>query len=193
MLYLYKRGNCMPRFFFILLLCTAAFSVRAERGTLYGTALWIVDGDTILLRRKDQLTTIRLWGIDAPEKKQPGGKAATSFLIKLIGRKRVKVVIQGHGKYGRTIGKVYYQDKFVNLEMIKAGHAWWLEKYSPDALELKEAERKARESKIGLWKNPEAVKPELFRHPERRINQDISLNFFPHRIFSYIPRMTFCT
>jgi endonuclease YncB( thermonuclease family) len=157
----------MKRFFFILLLYTVLFSVRAD-DTLHGTALWIVDGDTILLRRKNQLTTVRLWGIDAPEKKQPGGKAATSFLIKLIGRKRVKVIILGQGKYGRVIGKVYYKEKFINLEMIKAGHAWWLEKYSPNATELKEAEKKARESKAGLWSNPEAVRPEIFRHSKRR-------------------------
>ncbi|MDD5597757.1 MAG: thermonuclease family protein [Victivallaceae bacterium] len=166
----------MKRFFFLLLIYTVLFTVRAD-GVLYGTALWIVDGDTILLRRKNQLTTVRLWGIDAPEKKQPGGKAATSFLVRLIGRKRVKVVLHGYGKYGRVIGKVYYQGKFINLEMIKAGHAWWLEKYSPEATELKEAERKARESKTGLWQNPGAVRPEFFRHPELRPNPERQTQF----------------
>lgn len=188
MLYHYKRGDCMKKFFFILLIYTAFLGVRAD-STLHGTALWIVDGDTILLRRKNQLTTIRLWGIDAPEKKQAGGKASTAFLIKLIGRKHVKVVVLGHGKYGRLIGKVYYKDKFINLEMIKAGHAWWLKKYSPDAAELEEAEKKARESKIGLWQNPAAVRPEIFRHPKRQAGR---VNSLPHQKFSYIRQMTFC-
>ena len=68
----------MKKFFFLLIIYGSLFAACAGEN-LYGTALWIVDGDTILLRRKNQLTTVRLWGIDAPEKKQPGGKAATSF------------------------------------------------------------------------------------------------------------------
>ena len=166
----------MNKFFFFLITYGSLFAACTGEN-LYGTALWIVDGDTILLRRKNQLTTVRLWGIDAPEKKQSGGKAATSFLVRLIGRKRVKVVPHGCGKYGRVIGKVYYKGKFINLEMIKSGHAWWLEKYSPEATELQEAEKKARESKIGLWQNPEAIKPEFFRHPKLRPNSERQSQF----------------
>ncbi len=158
----------MRKFLFVLLLCAAGFVVFAA-GTLRGTALWIIDGDTILLRRGSRLTTVRLWGIDAPEKKQAGGKAATAFLVKLIGRKRVKIIIEGNGKYGRLIGKIYYKGKFINLEMVKAGHAWWHEKYSPEATKFKEAEKLAKKQKLGLWKNPKAIKPEFFRHPERQI------------------------
>ncbi|MDD5698506.1 MAG: thermonuclease family protein [Victivallaceae bacterium] len=158
----------MRKFFFILLLGVAAFiGVAAE--TLCGTVLWVVDGDTVLLRRGNTLTTVRLWGIDAPEKKQAGGKEATNFLLKLIGRKRVKIITEENGRYGRVIGKIYYQGKFINLEMVKAGHAWWLEKYSPGAVEFKQAETAARKLKLGLWKNPQAIRPEFFRHPERQI------------------------
>jgi endonuclease YncB( thermonuclease family) len=157
----------MKKFLFILFLCTVSFSLFATK-VLRGTALWVVDGDTVLLRQGNKLTSIRLWGIDAPESKQAGGKASTFFLAKLIGRKRVKIVSTGTGKYGRLIGKIYYKGKFINLEMVKAGHAWWHKKYSPNANKFKEAQKIAKKEKLGLWKNPFAIKPEFFRHPERQ-------------------------
>ena len=158
----------MKKIPFILVLCVLGFAVSAAE-ILRGTALWIVDGDTILLRRGNTLTTVRLWGIDAPEKKQAGGKEATNFLIKLIGRKRIKVITEENGRYGRVIGKIYYKGIFINLEMVKAGHAWWHEKYSPNAIEFKQAEMTAKKQKLGLWKNHKAIKPEFFRHLERQI------------------------
>ena len=58
----------MKKFLVILLLCAVTSTIFAGK-PLRGTAIWIVDGDTVLLRRGNKLTTIRLWGIDAPEKK----------------------------------------------------------------------------------------------------------------------------
>ena len=183
----------MKKFLFILFLCAIGFTVFANK-VLRGTALWIVDGDTILLRRGDKLVSVRLWGIDAPEKKQAGGKAATFFLVKLIGRKRVKVITEGHGRYGRVIGKIYYKKKFINLEMVKNGHAWWNEKYCPKAKKFKEAEKKARIEKLGLWKDSKPIKPEFFRHPKRQSMSDYKLNanFLPIQIILCIQQMTFC-
>ncbi len=178
----------MRMFIFILLFCIAG-SIMAADEILRGTALWVVDGDTILLRSGNKLTTVRLWGIDAPEKKQAGGKASTSFLVRLIGRKRVIVLTGGNGKYGRVLGKIYYKKKFINLEMVKAGHAWWNERYCPKAKEIKEAEKNAKKEKLGLWKNPNAIKPELFRHSERQISKITARetpNYLRLQIFSYI-------
>lgn len=163
---LYRRGIDMKRFL-LLLFCILNLTLAARpEQVLRGTVLWIIDGDTILLRRGDKLTSIRLWGIDAPEKKQSGGEDATRHLIKLIGRKRVKIITAGIGRYGRIIGKIYCNGKFVNLEMVKAGHAWWHQKYCPAETVFKEAEAKARENRLGLWKEANPIRPGHFRHPE---------------------------
>jgi endonuclease YncB( thermonuclease family) len=175
-------------------LCCAADAKPPK--ILHGTALWIVDGDTVLLRRGSKITSIRLWGIDAPEKKQIGGRAATRHLIKLIGRKRIKVVTTCIDKYGRSVGKIYYKGRLINLEMVKAGHAWWNERYCPEAKEIEKAEKNARKNKYGLWKNPNPLRPEYFRHPERihpqKTVQDLrKINCLYLQIFCCIRQMTF--
>ena len=158
----------MKFFLSILIICNLSFTISAKPPkVLRGTALWIVDGDTVLLRQRNKITSIRLWGIDAPEKKQTGGKAATRHLIKLIGRKRIEVVTTCIGRYGRIVGKIYYKKKLINLEMVKTGHAWWNKRYCPEAKEIQKAENCARKKGLGLWKNPNPVRPEYFRHPER--------------------------
>ena len=188
----------MKFFLLILIICSLGCAVSAKSlKVLRGTALWIVDGDTVLLRRGNKLTSIRLWGIDAPEKKQVGGKAATRHLVKLIGRKRIKVVTTCIGKYGRVVGKIYYKGKLINLEMVKAGHAWWNKRYCPKAKEIEEAEKYARKQGLGLWKNPHPVRPEHFRHPSRISSQKTvqnlqKLNCLSLQIFCCIRQMTFC-
>lgn len=162
-----------------------------------GTALWIVDGDTILLRRGNKLTSIRLWGIDAPEKKQVGGKAATRHLIKLIGRKRIKVVTTCIGKYGRIIGKIYYKGKLINLEMVKAGHAWWNKRYCPEASEIEKAEQSARKKDAGYGKIQIQYARKILGTqnecvPTRQLKVLKNINTLSLQIFCCIQQMTFC-
>jgi hypothetical protein len=45
--------------------------------------------------------------------------------------------------YGRLVAQIYSGKKYINLEMLKAGHAWWYEKYAPDEKTFKESEKKA--------------------------------------------------
>ena len=51
---------------------------------IIGQAVRIKDGDSFLMQSKGVRYEIRLYGIDAPEYKQPGGKNALNALIKLI-------------------------------------------------------------------------------------------------------------
>ena len=46
----------------------------------------------------------------------------------------------------------------MNHEMVKAGYAWWYQKYSATDMTLKALEESARKSKKGLWvqESPEA-------------------------------------
>lgn len=138
------------------------FCCAAE--TLYGRAIWIIDGDTfILINREDSKAyTVRLYGIDAPESKQPYGKEATLALIRLIGRKMVEVEVIDTDRYQRKVGKVYVGRKrkhLVNLEMVIIGAAWHYVFYAKDDKELSEAEEKARQKASGLWDDPDAIAP----------------------------------
>lgn len=58
---------------------------------LSGKVVSIHDGDTITVLQDKQQVKVRLFGIDAPELKQPYGKKSKRFLSNLITRKIAEV------------------------------------------------------------------------------------------------------
>ncbi len=86
---------------------------------------YVYDGDTVKVKSQGVDVKIRLFGIDAPEKKQPFGKASTENLRKLIKSRRVIIEPVEMGRYGRLIAKIYKVKKgvkiYVNLKQGKGG------------------------------------------------------------------------
>jgi len=116
-----------------------------------GKCVSVADGDTITVLTAENIQIkVRLYGIDCPEKKQDFGQKAKEFTASLVFDKQVDVKESEKDRYGRTIGRVYRDGKYVNLEIIKAGFAWHYKQYSKD-VDLADAESRARESKVGLW------------------------------------------
>jgi micrococcal nuclease len=60
--------------------------------------------------------------------------------------------------------------RILNQELIKAGLAWWYEKYSKDMV-LRDLEVKARAAKLGLWVYPDPVPPWEWRHRMSPVGQ----------------------
>mgnify|MGYP003591386991 CR=1 FL=1 len=123
----------------------------------------ITDGDTFNCLSENQKKTIRLYGIDAPEKKQAYGQAARQYLSRQIFGKTVSVTSFGEDAYGRILGRVRMGDHEVNHKMVVAGYAWVYRQYSDDA-GLIGAEETARAAKAGLWADPQPINPADFRH-----------------------------
>ena len=129
-----------------------------------GRVVGIADGDTISVMHGTRAEKIRLNGIDCPEKRQAFGQRAKQFTSKLAFGKNVTVKTFGHDKYGRTIGDVILPDgSALNEELVKAGLAWWYEKYSKD-IRLRDLQEEARQAKRGLWVYPDPVPPWEWRH-----------------------------
>jgi len=105
----------------------------------------ITDGDTFrgLTKEKEEIK-YRIYGIDAPEKKQPFGTKSKEYLSDLIFRKTVGIKVDSKDRYGRLIVWVITPDgKDVSAEMIKAGMAWHFKQYDNSGLyETLEAEAK---------------------------------------------------
>ncbi|EOY17647.1 Uncharacterized protein TCM_042417 isoform 3 [Theobroma cacao] len=58
---------------------------------------------------------IRLRGIDAPESSMPYGKEAKEELVKLVQGKCLRVLVYGEDRYGRCVGDIYCNGKFVQV------------------------------------------------------------------------------
>ncbi len=98
---------------------------------LEGKVIKVVDGDTIwILPKGGERVKIRLYGIDAPEMKDSGGKKSKKYLSKLIAGKEVQIKTHGHDKYRRVIGIVYLNGTDINGKMVKDGYARAYLKYS---------------------------------------------------------------
>lgn len=137
-----------------------------ERISLFAKIIRILDGDTVEILYEKLTIKVRLEHIDAPEKrgKQPYGNAAKKVLSDLCFGQMVTISSTGEfDRYGRLIGEIYNdQGLNVNKEMVNLGMAWHFKKYSDD-LEYDVLEKEARNSKRGLWQEPDAIAPWDFR------------------------------
>ena len=126
----------------------------------------VVDGDTVHTFYGDEIFKIRLTEIDAPERDQPFGKASTEHLKSLLTEGRVDVDISGTDKYGRKLGRLYWQGKDINREMVSAGYAWVYDKYVTD-ISFYEDQDNAKQLKKGLWKDSASLAPWEWRSLKR--------------------------
>ncbi|WP_346745418.1 thermonuclease family protein [uncultured Campylobacter sp.] len=120
----------------------------------------ISDGDTITVLSGKEQTKVRLYGIDAPEKKQDYGQKSKHFLASLIAGQVVEVEPKGKDRYKRTLGIIYYKGQDINAQMVLNGYAWAYVKYSKIYVDQ---EKTARENKRGLWQSSDPTPPWVFR------------------------------
>lgn len=127
--------------FFLLPLSLLAFPAKVVK---------ISDGDTITILQNKEQTKVRLYGIDAPEKKQDYGQRSKQFLASLIAGQVVEVEPKGKDRYKRTLGIIHYKGQDINAQMVLNGYAWAYVKYSRIYVDQ---EKTARENKRGLWQS----------------------------------------
>lgn len=128
-----------------------------------GKVVAVLDGDTIEVMHDGRAERIRLQGIDCPEKNQPFGTKAKQFTSDLVFGKMVEVKPVEKDRYGRTIGWITAAGQNVNEAIVAAGFAWHYKQYSKDQ-NLADAEKAARQSRLGLWTDPNPIPPWDFRH-----------------------------
>jgi len=87
----------------------------------------------------------------------------------LIFNKTVNVKEINIDRYGRTIGLVHIGSINVNEKLLSEGLAWHYLKYDKSK-KWDMLEEKARRKKIGLWANPKAIAPWVYRQSKRNIH-----------------------
>ena len=134
----------------------------------------IIDGDTVKINNYK----IRLFGIDAPEKKQfcekpyfnliifsfkekyPCGKISTDALKKFIKDKIISCRIEEKKDFfKRYLATCFKNEKNINSWLVKNGYALAYKKYSKKYLL---DEQYAKQNKLGLWRGT-FMRPEKWR------------------------------
>lgn len=143
------------------------FALTLQAAEFEAEVIGVMDGDTIKVLTSDKREIkIRFEHIDAPEKKQPFGQLCKGVLSDMIFGKTVYIRSQSRpDRYGRMIAEVFMCEaskESVNMAMVRGGCAWHYKQFSKDST-YADAERIARDTKIGLWKDSNPVAPWLWR------------------------------
>jgi endonuclease YncB( thermonuclease family) len=144
------------------------------RATIDLQVVDVENGDTLIINNTaNQHLRLRLQGIDAPEKGQPFHNDAKEHLARLVLGKSIAVEFDPHGKpdsEGRVVAKALLGDSDIALAQVKAGLAWFCKDYKKaqsesDRYSYAEAEKEARASGLGLWRDHLPVAPWDYRKP----------------------------
>ena len=159
----FARNYLLKNIFFIFIFLPVIFFSQIP-----AKVIAIYDGDTITVLLENKTSKkLRLAEVDCPERGQPFGKNAKQFISDQIFGKQITFVETDIDRYGRSIAKVYYDNqKYLSSELIKSGLGWWYFYYSKDK-SLGKLEEEARQNKIGLWQDKNAIAPWEFRKIER--------------------------
>ena len=148
---------------FLSLSCMLVAGETGSQEEIKGIVSRIVDGDTFFVRSGKSLISVRLSGIDAPERGQPFASQAHDALKEFLGRKDLVIHKSGvDPKDKKVLVNVKINGTNVNSEMVKEGWAWCVENDTPDS-ELTALEKEAREAKLGLWADESPVAPWTYR------------------------------
>jgi endonuclease YncB( thermonuclease family) len=122
-------------------------------GLVAGEVLEVQDGDTFLFMTAEGEVTIRLLGVNAPERDECLHDEAAPALANLLANADVGVDEHGQDQFGRTLAYVWTGDILVNLELVENGLAiattpGETETWGADLLAAEEA---AFRGETGLW------------------------------------------
>jgi endonuclease YncB( thermonuclease family) len=133
----------------------------------------VQDGDSFVARLEDGSSrTIRLSGIDAPERSQALADPSRRNLQRLLEDRELRVHVAKKDPYDRWVAQVFVSDGGtavdVGLEQIESGLAWFYRHYRtdlpPESRErYAQAEQAARSASRGLWQAGRPEPPWEFR------------------------------
>lgn len=138
------------------------------------TVTRVIDGDTFEVKVNGQKRKIRLYGIDAPELRQPYGQEAKRYLTSFLLNREVLIEDMGTDKYGRETAiasiKMGKSTILVNEELLRNGFAWHMTFFdkSTHCLAWEVIAQEAQRDKIGLWADPNPVKPFEYRKTHKK-------------------------
>ena len=141
--------------------------------TLAGVVIVVIDGDTVLFKPDSYhpssraFLKVRLTGIDAPEKGQPHGEAATRALKDMALKQRAMLDIVATDTYGRKLGRLSVGTLSMSAELVRRGLAWASSRDADDALRM--LQREAKRERRGLWQDADPTPPWVWRRAQSAV------------------------
>jgi len=157
-----RKPKSIAALFAIFILCLPARANDVHE--MRGRVVRIVDGDTIVLDAQGTKHKVRLAGIDAPERNQPWGEAATRELRRQVAGQQVVVAWTKKDRWQRLIGVIRLDGEDQNLHLVDRGLAWHYKKYADEQSQgdrdaYSAAEKAAQGAGRGLWSDPAPIPP----------------------------------
>jgi micrococcal nuclease len=124
----------------------------------------ITDGDTLWVApgQGGDPVKIRIAGIDAPEICQLGGQEARLALAQRLAGRTVSVSTRRIDDYDRTVAGIDLDGEDIAGWMVSRGHAWSY-RFGRDGGPYLALQQQAQSARRGLFADPAAVPPRLFR------------------------------
>jgi len=157
--------------------CLAALLAAGPVQAASGVVTHVTDGDTLWVRvdgasPRAKPKKLRLQGIDAPEHCQAWGPQATEALARRVLHRRVQFATVAQDRYHRSIARVAIDGDDVAGWMVAHGHAWSdhfrRRKGGQDGGRYGALEAQAKAARRGLFAQPGAVEPRVFRRMHGR-------------------------
>jgi endonuclease YncB( thermonuclease family) len=114
-------------------------------GCIIAGLAFVIDGDTLDIGRD----RIRLHAINAPERHEPGGLAATKALKSIIAGRPVRCVWDGSKTRGRYVAICRVGGTDVARELVRKGYAAACPRFSTRYMR---DEKAARAKRLGIWR-----------------------------------------
>ncbi len=133
----------------------------------------VIDGDSVKVQLPDGAEhSVRMYGIDAPEKDQRGGRESHDHLRRVVrGRREWRLRVVDVDRYQRLVGVLYPEGgslrQSANHVMVEAGWAYWYRQYGGGELGFDDSERRAQREGAGVWSYRDAVRPWDHRRSQR--------------------------
>ena len=157
-------------FYKILIFCIIFFFQQKSFALVFKGIPKVIDGDSLEINNNK----IRLFGIDAPEKKQTCkkpyliifflnfqrdykcGQMATNELKNFINNRTIRCISESKDRYNRYLSTCYIKKIDINSWLVKNGYAVAYKKYSRKYIL---EEQHAKKNELGIWKG-------TFQNPE---------------------------
>ncbi len=131
-----------------------------------GKVVDIREGDVLKVSHPEKgVITIMLYGIDAPDKKQPFFKQAKEFLTGKV-EGQVVNVLEFVTEQKVVAAIIVHDGVNINEQVLQAGYGWVYKKYCHQDFcsDWLTYEKQARDQKLGLWQDENPTPPWEWRN-----------------------------